>query len=157
LTERRRDSGAAITESRTIFGIRQENEGPTRRRDGRISPSITNYCPGVKTMATAKQIAANAMNAQKSTGPKTTAGKEEAAGNALKHGMTATKYLQRTKILKTSKLFNLRRRKLYQADDPVIDDLVLKITLAHLRVDRGFQAEARILKSGSLVDAFESY
>jgi hypothetical protein len=40
-------------------------------------------------MATQKQIEANRRNAQKSTGPKTEAGKATAKFNALKHGMTA--------------------------------------------------------------------
>jgi hypothetical protein len=40
-------------------------------------------------MATQKQIEANRRNAQKSTGPKTEAGKQKSKFNALKHGMTA--------------------------------------------------------------------
>jgi len=40
-------------------------------------------------MATAAQIEANRLNAQKSTGPRTVAGKARARLNALKHGMTA--------------------------------------------------------------------
>jgi len=40
-----------------------------------------------KNMATRKQIAANQSNAQKSTGPKTAAGKESTKRNAFKHGV----------------------------------------------------------------------
>ena len=40
-------------------------------------------------MATAAQIAANRLNAQKSTGPRTPEGKSAARFNALKHGMDA--------------------------------------------------------------------
>ena len=40
-------------------------------------------------MATAAQIAANRLNAQKSTGPRTPEGKAAASFNALKHGMDA--------------------------------------------------------------------
>src|ERR1700677_1130140 len=40
-------------------------------------------------MATPKQTAANCMNAQKSTGPRTTAGKAASRFNALKHGIYA--------------------------------------------------------------------
>ena len=39
-------------------------------------------------MATEKQIAANRANAQKSTGPKTLAGKLKSSRNALKHGLS---------------------------------------------------------------------
>ena len=40
-------------------------------------------------MASDKQIAANRRNAQKSTGPKTLAGKRKCRRNALRHGLTA--------------------------------------------------------------------
>lgn len=40
-------------------------------------------------MATAKQIAANRLNARKSTGPRTAAGKARSSRNAVKHGMCA--------------------------------------------------------------------
>lgn len=43
------------------------------------------------SMASEKQIAANRMNAQKSTGPRTTAGKAVARYNALTHGLTAAR------------------------------------------------------------------
>jgi hypothetical protein len=38
-------------------------------------------------MATERQIAANRRNASKSTGPKTSAGKQRAAGNSYRHGL----------------------------------------------------------------------
>src|SRR5580658_10476281 len=41
-------------------------------------------------MPTAKQTAANRMNSQKSTGPRTTEGKAASRYNALKHGIYAT-------------------------------------------------------------------
>src|SRR4030042_2911400 len=40
-------------------------------------------------MASVAQIQANRFNAQKSTGPRTAAGKERASQNALKHGLLA--------------------------------------------------------------------
>ncbi len=39
-------------------------------------------------MSTDRQIAANKINAQKSTGPRTPTGKERVSSNALKHGLT---------------------------------------------------------------------
>src|SRR4051794_32107487 len=41
--------------------------------------------------ATDKQTAANRKNAEKSTGPRTQAGKDASRTNSLKHGLTATK------------------------------------------------------------------
>ena len=40
-------------------------------------------------MATARQIAANRANAQKSSGPKTAAGRARSSRNALRHGLSA--------------------------------------------------------------------
>jgi hypothetical protein len=40
-------------------------------------------------MATEKQIAANRANAQKSTGPKTAAGKLTSSRNAYRHGLSS--------------------------------------------------------------------
>jgi hypothetical protein len=40
-------------------------------------------------MATAAQVRANRSNGQKSTGPRTAAGKERASQNAVKHGLLA--------------------------------------------------------------------
>ena len=40
-------------------------------------------------MTTEAQIAANRLNAEKSTGPRTPEGKEKAAQNSLKHGLFA--------------------------------------------------------------------
>jgi hypothetical protein len=44
-------------------------------------------------LATERQIAANRLNAQRSTGPRTEAGKANSRRNALKHGLTAEKML----------------------------------------------------------------
>lgn len=41
-------------------------------------------------MSSAKQIAANQSNSRKSTGPKTEDGKEQAAKNAIKHGLLSS-------------------------------------------------------------------
>jgi hypothetical protein len=51
--------------------------------------SIINYQFGGLIMASVAQIQANRLNAQKSTGPRTAAGKERASRNALRHGLLA--------------------------------------------------------------------
>jgi hypothetical protein len=108
-------------------------------------------------MPTEQQIAANKVNAQKSTGPKTTSGKEASAGNALKHGLSAKKYLTPTETYESFEALYLARRRLYPPDDPIIDRLVEKITLAHFRIDRGFEAEAQTLQQGSLAEMLIAY
>jgi hypothetical protein len=40
-------------------------------------------------MSSARQIAANRRNAQRSSGPRTAAGKKKVGGNALRHGLAA--------------------------------------------------------------------
>ena len=99
-------------------------------------------------MPTEKQISANKVNAQKSTGPNTTTGKEASARNALKHGLSAKKYLTSSETPEEFAPLYAARRRLYPPNDPIIDRLVEKITLAHFRIDRGFEAEADILDQG---------
>jgi hypothetical protein len=48
----------------------------------------------LSTMASEKQIAANRLNAQKSTGPRTPEGKAIAGQNALKHGVRSESFIQ---------------------------------------------------------------
>ena len=103
-------------------------------------------------MATAKQINANKLNAQYSSGPKTVVGKNTSAANALKHGLTAKKYLTSSESWEEFEALYIARRKLYPPDDPIIDSLIEKITLAHFRMDRGFEAEAETLRQGSLAE-----
>src|SRR5690349_14254808 len=45
-------------------------------------------------MTTERKIAANRANAQKSTGPKTTAGKARSAQNRLRHGLWSRSFLR---------------------------------------------------------------
>ena len=67
-------------------------------------------------MATERQIAANRKNAQKSTGPRTAAGKAASSQNALKHGLSS----HRTVILaEDQRDFDLHRREMLDALAPV--------------------------------------
>ena len=44
-------------------------------------------------MSSEQKIAANRINAEKSTGPRTADGKADFAANALKHGLTSSKLI----------------------------------------------------------------
>jgi hypothetical protein len=61
-------------------------------------------------MATDRQIAANRANAQRSTGPVTTAGRKVSRYNALKHGLTANSVLIQGEDLEQ---FNELRQRLH--------------------------------------------
>ena len=50
----------------------------------------------VRSMTSERQIAANRLNAQKSTGPRSRAGKLRSRRNALRHGHTAETVLNHT-------------------------------------------------------------
>ena len=51
------------------------------------------FLRGGVAMASDRQTAANRLNAQKSTGPRTEEGKERSSRNPLKHGLTAAKHV----------------------------------------------------------------
>jgi hypothetical protein len=56
-------------------------------------------------MATEKQIAANRLNAKKSTGPRTQNGKIKSSVNALRHGLYSEKYIATTEDQNTFRAF----------------------------------------------------
>lgn len=66
-------------------------------------------------MATERQIAANRANAQRSTGPKTTAGRNVSRYNALKHGLSARSVLIQGEY---PHQFDELRERLYEEHDP---------------------------------------
>ena len=79
------------TKLNTILTMRAEKEGNSTQIVIRQS-SIVN-CRREQKMATQAQIEANRQNAQKSTGPKTPAGKLIAARNAATHGLFSNRVL----------------------------------------------------------------
>ncbi len=87
---------------------------------------------------------ANLRNAQKSTGPKTDAGKQQARTNALKHGLSAAVVVssEEAQALKN-------RTATWAADDPVHNENDLwmreQMILATVRIDR-CQEEKRLLR-----------
>ena len=87
------------------------------------------------------KIAANRANAQKSTGPKTEAGKRRSRVNALKHGLCAT-------VLVPESLELIRSRALEMFDSLAPQDeyqawLSSRVALLTIRVDRSERMERR--------------
>src|SRR5262245_30478870 len=87
-------------------------------------------------MSTERQRLANQKNAQKSTGPKTTEGKERSRRNALRHGLTG----DGTVLKKTdAELFRKKLGKLREECRPVGEleqALVAKMALSIVRQER---------------------
>ena len=98
-----------------------------------------------KTMSL-KQIAANGRNAQKSTGPRTPAGRAVSKMNAMKHGILSTQVLVRGRQIKESESeFAALHQRFWQALNPVgplEEMLVDQIVTAHWRLRRVLTAES---------------
>jgi len=93
-------------------------------------------------MTTDKKAQSNRLNAQRSTGPKTEAGKEACAGNAVKHGLTARKYLRRDEDPAELTPIYEALCATYEPKDAVMRDLVMKMAMCYFRGNRAFIAEA---------------
>ena len=94
----------------------------------------------------AKQIAANRRNAQKSTGPKTAEGLAASKMNALKHGILSREVLVRGRYVqedeKELEELHGRFREALQPEGPVEEMLVDQIVTCHWRLRRALTAEA---------------
>jgi len=95
--------------------------------------------------ATAKQIAANRDNAQKSTGPRTLEGKARSRANAVKHGLTGEGI-----ALPTEDADEVRRRfsglhAEMGASGMLGDLLAHRVALSSVRLDRSARQEAKAL------------
>jgi len=66
-------------------------KGTSRSSGGELDTAtvLREFLERESNMASAKQIAANRANAQKSTGPRSSAGKEKSSRNSIRHGLTA--------------------------------------------------------------------
>jgi len=94
----------------------------------------------------AKQIAANQRNAQKSTGPRTPQGRVVSKLNALKHGILSKQVLVQGLILQESerelKALHGRFWEDLQPEGPLEEMLVDQIVTAHWRLRRALVAES---------------
>lgn len=79
-------------------------------------------------LTTAKQIAANRMNAQRSTGPKSLEGKAVSRFNAVTHGLTATRTLLPGEDAKAfEELLDSLRQMFPSSDNKLLDMLVGRV------------------------------
>jgi hypothetical protein len=102
--------------------------------------------PPARKPMSARQLAANRRNAEKSTGPKTPAGRAAVAGNAVKHGIFSKEVLVKGLHIKENsrELSDLRERFWHDLDPigPVEEMLVDQIVTTHWRWRRALKAEA---------------
>jgi hypothetical protein len=96
-------------------------------------------------------------NAKSSTDPRRAAGNKESAVEPTPSGMTPEKYLTLSESVEEFEAAYVARRRLYPPNDAIIDRLIGKITLAHVRVDRAFEAEAEMLDQSSLAEVLVRY
>jgi hypothetical protein len=99
-------------------------------------------------MSSEKQITANRVNARRSTGPKTTAGKARSRMNAWKHGLAAEKVVIPGEGVEQLKAI---RRELWEEYEPLpgMESLLVE-RLAHYawRMRRALVFEAALLEDG---------
>src|SRR4030081_324557 len=93
-------------------------------------------------MATDKQIAANRLNAQKSTGPKTPEGRAAVRLNGVKHGLTAETIVLNGESQAdfTNLLDSLEAE--HAPASPTEEALVVQLAMATWRLRRLYHAEA---------------
>ena len=104
----------------------------------------------MKRPPTAKQIAANRANAQKSTGPRTPEGKAESSRNALRHGVYSEKVLLEGEA--EGMFRELRERMMgdLRPDGLAETTLAEQLVLALWRVQRVVRAEERMWAAAAL-------
>ncbi|MBT4977402.1 MAG: hypothetical protein HOM86_08680 [Gemmatimonadetes bacterium] len=97
-------------------------------------------------MTTEKQIIANQLNAQKSTGPRTPEGKERTRWNSLRHGLTATEPILSDEQLAGFAALQRELRDHYQPVGPIETGWVESLVSILWRLERIPRFEACILE-----------
>ncbi len=97
-------------------------------------------------MATDKQFVANQLNAERSTGPRTKAGKRRVSENALKHGLAAVAADEKTNAIAEGLLADL-----YAGQDRSVIARERALEIAELQslVIRARKARTELLKNAS--------
>jgi hypothetical protein len=98
-------------------------------------------------MASEAQKAANRRNAEKSTGPKTEAGKAVVAGSALKHGLTADKVVCFDEKWEDFMSSHAALREALEPLDALEEQLVERIALCSWRLRRSSRVEAEMISA----------
>lgn len=93
-------------------------------------------------MTSSRQIAANRRNAQASTGPVTTEGKERSRRNALRHGLTAETIIGALEDAEDYAAFELAVTADFEATSVVERELVLRLTSLLWRLRRATAIES---------------
>jgi hypothetical protein len=94
--------------------------------------------------ASEAQIRANQANAQKSSGPKSTSGKEASRANALKHGLTATKVFPEREAAEVQRRYVAYCAELKPSGE-VGFDLTLRAATLSARMERCVEYETAML------------
>lgn len=95
-------------------------------------------------MASENQISANRRNAEKSTGPRTEAGKAKVARNALRHGLRAEKVTAFDESDADFVAFHAAQRDAFAPADDIEEQLVERIALCAWRLRRIYRIEAEM-------------
>jgi hypothetical protein len=107
----------------------------------------TNTVAGYTDMTSLRQIESNRRNAQKSTGPKTDAGRQRASQNALSHGLTAETVIKFLEDPDDYRAFELAVTAGYEAETAVERELALRLASLLWRLRRATSIETVLLQN----------
>src|SRR4051794_9643302 len=97
-------------------------------------------------MTSFRQFQANRQNAQKSTGPTTTEGKQKSRCNAVRHGLTAETVIGQLEDAEDYKAFEAAIIADYDAQSAVERELVLRLASLLWRLRRGAKMETGLFE-----------
>jgi len=97
-------------------------------------------------MTSYRQIEANRLNALKSTGPRTEAGKQQSRRNALRHGLTAETVISALEDAEEYKAFEAAITADYDAQSAVERELVLRLASILWRLRRATTMETGLFE-----------
>ena len=106
-------------------------------------------------MTSLRQIKANRCNTLKSTGPKTTLGKQHSRCNAMRHGLTAETVIQFLEDQEDYKAFELSVTADFDARTAVERQLVLRLAGLLWRLRRATAVESGLLQIHSNIECME--